>query len=273
VSTSARTTPWPAAALEAVAGVLGDTDAGLTGSQIGRLLAQVGLPDPGPITKKQRLVQAFDAAQRQRKSSVGTIDFIEAAMAPASYVNSGRVFSQRQGALNECLAFVGLRLQDDGHVREAPTARTLDEASRHANALRRELERRNAQPHALKWCSEEILKKDPFHASEEAVKGLMQRIRDLSDCEGDTARLIDRALSIGSAGPVLAINTLATDSERDEQSGFVNLLKGLCGMYRNPIAHDPRALRHVSDSELLELLTTVSMAHRRLDGATRMRNP
>ncbi|MEV5485666.1 TIGR02391 family protein [Streptomyces sioyaensis] len=36
---------------------------------------------------------------------------------------------------------------------------------------------------------------------------------------------------------------------------------------RNPTAHEPRLHRTVTDEELLELLTTLSMVHRRLDGA------
>ena len=38
-------------------------------------------------------------------------------------------------------------------------------------------------------------------------------------------------------------------------------------MYRNPAPHDPRLSRLVGDEELLELLTTLSMVHRRLDAA------
>ncbi|MBJ6636713.1 hypothetical protein H4N47_34255 [Streptomyces sp. I5] len=36
---------------------------------------------------------------------------------------------------------------------------------------------------------------------------------------------------------------------------------------RNPAAHEPRLHRTVTDEELLELLTTLSMVHRRLDSA------
>lgn len=38
-------------------------------------------------------------------------------------------------------------------------------------------------------------------------------------------------------------------------------------MFRNPAAHKPRFHRTVTDDELLELLTTLSMVHRRLDSA------
>ncbi|MFE2267165.1 TIGR02391 family protein [Streptomyces griseosporeus] len=46
---------------------------------------------------------------------------------------------------------------------------------------------------------------------------------------------------------------------------LANLVKGLFSMYRNPAAHEPRLHRAVTDEELLELLTTLSMVHRRLD--------
>ena len=39
-------------------------------------------------------------------------------------------------------------------------------------------------------------------------------------------------------------------------------------MFRNPVAHDPRALRAVTDTQLLELATALSLVHRRLDVAT-----
>lgn len=39
-----------------------------------------------------------------------------------------------------------------------------------------------------------------------------------------------------------------------------------------PTAHDPRLPRTISEEELLEVLTIVSMVHRRLDGAKRGQN-
>ena len=77
-------------------------------------------------------------------------------------------------------------------------------------------------------------------------------------------------LSLGRTGtPRLAINSLATQTEKDEQSGLANLVKGMVGMYRNPTAHDPRLRRSISDDELLEVLNLVSMVHRRLDEVRR----
>lgn len=41
---------WSAAALIGVAQVFGDTEHGFTGPQIEAMLAQLNIPDPGPIT-------------------------------------------------------------------------------------------------------------------------------------------------------------------------------------------------------------------------------
>lgn len=115
----------------------------------------------------------------------------------------------------------------------------------------------------LQSCLDEVLAKDAFHAGLEAVKGLAQRLRDMTGLHGDGARLVDDALSLGSSGvPTLAINSLVTASEQDEQKGLAMVLKGLFALYRNPLAHDPRAFRVVTDEELLELLTTLSMTSR-----------
>jgi uncharacterized protein (TIGR02391 family) len=89
--------------------------------------------------------------------------------------------------------------------------------------------------------------------------------RDLTGEERGGAAIVDATIPLGRGGtPRLAINPLLTSSERDEQPGFAGLLKGIFGMYRNPVAHDPRGLRAVTDDELL---TVISMAHRRLDSA------
>jgi uncharacterized protein (TIGR02391 family) len=112
------------------------------------------------------------------------------------------------------------------------------------------------------------LVKNAFHAQLEAAKSVFDKLRDRTGLSGDGAGLVDAALALGKAGtPRLAINQLATQTERDEQSGFANLIKGLSSMFRNPVAHDPRLKRTITDDELLEFLTMLSMVHRRLDEA------
>lgn len=66
---------------------------------------------------------------------------------------------------------------------------------------------------------------------------------------------------------MLAINRRSTKSERDEQSGFCNLLKGLFGMFRNPTAHEARINWQMAEADAEDLMSLVSLIHPRLDAA------
>ena len=55
--------------------------------------------------------------------------------------------------------------------------------------------------------------------------------------------------------PRIAINDLLTDSQRSEQSGFANLVKGFFGMFRNPTAHEARVLWRMSKEDAEDLLS------------------
>jgi uncharacterized protein (TIGR02391 family) len=66
----------------------------------------------------------------------------------------------------------------------------------------------------------------------------------------------------------VTINALLTDSQRSEQSGFANLVKGTFGMFRNPTAHEARILWAISKEDAEDLLSLASLIHRRLDAAT-----
>jgi uncharacterized protein (TIGR02391 family) len=261
--------PWDAQVVEGVADVLGDTATGLTGSQIGQLLAELHIADPlAGYTKRIRLRHALLAKQQHDRASNCVIAFITRSMAPVRYRDEPGLRTLRQDALNEVLVYEGLRVNDKGKVQRGPQASTLSEAAQHANNLRAELRRRGTHPDVLRYCTTELLQKNSFHAMLEAAKSVFDKLRCRTGLTGDGAVLVDAALALGRSGtPRLAINTLASHTDRDEQTGFANLIKGLSGMFRNPVAHDPRLNRTVTDDELLELLTTLSMIHRRLDAA------
>jgi len=262
--------PWPEHVVEGVADVLGQTDGGLTGSEIATLLERCRIPDLAPgATKRHRLRYALIDRQSRDQAANCIIKFVTEAMQPVRYRSNPALFSARQAALDEVLVFLGFRVNDEGKLQRGARADTLSEAARHANSLRAELRRRGVHPDVLRYCSQEVLERNPFHASLEATKSVPDRIRTMTGLTGDGAALIDAALSLGQHNsPRISINGLATVTEQDEQKGFANLCKGLLGMFRNPTAHDPRISRIVSDDELLELLTMVSMVHRRLDAAT-----
>jgi uncharacterized protein (TIGR02391 family) len=75
----------------------------------------------------------------------------------------------------------------------------------------------------------------------------------------DGAELIDKAFSIKN--PVLAINTLRTDSEQSEHKGFGNYLKGIFGMFRNVTAHTPKIKWAINKNDALDAMMVISYAH------------
>lgn len=267
---AARHEPWPEHLAEGIADVLGETTTGLTGSEIALLLQRSKIEDVAPsVTKRHRLRMALISRQSHDQAANCIIRFITEAMQPVRYRDNPGLFSARQDALNEVLVFVGLRLNDEGKVARGARADTLSEAAKHANSLRAELRRRGVHADVLRYCSQEVLERNAFHAALEAAKSVPDRLRSMTCEHGDGASLIDATLALGQRGvPKVAINRLATDSERDEQRGFANLCKGVQAMFRNPTAHDPRIARPITDDELLEVLMIVSMIHRRLDDAT-----
>ncbi len=114
----------------------------------------------------------------------------------------------------------------------------------------------------LKYCRSELLQDNYFHAVFEATKGLAQRIREMSSVEADGAALVDRVFSIER--PVLAFNTLRTETERSEYKGFAALLKGCFAAVRNPLAHEPKILWEGED-DAADYFSLISLLHRKLD--------
>lgn len=261
--------PFPAAQIDAIASVLGDTYGGLTGSQIGQLLAQCGINDPlVGETKRYRLAEALSARQRRDGAGNCVVHFIKTAMSPVRYAGSPEVFDSLRSALNEVLGFSGLFLAEDGAVHRRKPVTTLSEAAARTKRLRDEMLRRGVHGEVLRFCQADLLQGDCFDSVFEATKGLGERIREMTGLWEDGAQLADKAFGLGQSGlPVVAFNALQTESERSEQSGLANLMKGVFGTFRNPAAHTPKVKWPVSEPDALDLLTTLSMIHRRLDSA------
>ena len=221
------------------------------------------------MTKRHWLFNAL--AARQNRDNVGNcvVRFMTEAMAPVRYRNEPATFARLRGELNEVLIYAELRITEEGKVARVRggKATTLDEAAERAGTIRTELRRRDTHAELLRYCTIELLQKNNFHALLEASKSIPDRIRACTGLTFDGADVVDATLT-NSSGPVLAINAGLTRTDRSEQSGFANLVKGLLGLYRNPTAHDPRLHRAVTDEELVEALTAMSMVHRRLDQVT-----
>jgi uncharacterized protein (TIGR02391 family) len=252
--------------LHAICSILGDTNEGLTGTQIGQLLQRCGIDDPSPgITKRDRLFDALRAKQERDGCANNILAFVETALDPVRFIGNAAGFATFRDRLNEALAFSGLHLGEDGKLQAVAPARTLDEAQERAGRLRSELARRRVHHDVLQFCKAELLKNNYFHAVFEATKSVAEKIRQRTGLTSDGAELVDEAFGLKS--PLLAINTLRTETEQTEQKGFANLVKGVFGVFRNVTAHAPKITWPIDEQDALDLLSLVSYVHRRLDTA------
>jgi len=186
-------------------------------------------------------------------------------MKPERYVKQPERFEQLRANLNRALAFSALAVDAAGEIYPAERAETISEAQRRANELRAVLTTRGVHPDVLRFCRAELVADNYFHAVLEATKSIADKLRAKSGVNEDGAKLVDATLC--GAEPRLAINDLTTESQRSEQSGVANLLKGVFGMFRNPTAHEARILWAMNKDDAEDLLSMASLIHRRLDGA------
>lgn len=178
--------------LEAIAGALGETEIGLKNSEIEFLFQTAQMADPGAMTKRHRIYNAFVANQSSRQDRGGVLKFIRVAMKPARYSREPHRFEPMRAALNTALAFAGLVVDEAGTLGPAEKATTLPEAQRRARDLRRDLEGRGVHPDVLAFCRAELVADDYFHAVEEAVKSVAVKIRAKTGLSDDGAGLVDR---------------------------------------------------------------------------------
>lgn len=251
--------------LEAIAGALGDTTDGLTNPEIGLLIQSAKMADPGQMTKRHRIYNAFVESQNSKRNRTHVLQFIRLAMSPARYSREPHRFEPMRAGLNQALAFAGLVVDETGALGSVDRVTTLPEAQRRARDLRTDLEGRGVHPDVLAFCRAELLADNYFHAVQEAVKSVADKIRRKTGLSDDGAPLVDRAL--GGDPPMLAINPRKTVSEKSEQSGFANLVRGAFGMFRNPTAHEARIHWTMTKADAEDLLTIVSLIHRRLDAS------
>ena len=259
--------------LTSICKILADTSDGLTGTEIAYFLRHCGMPDVSPeMTKWKRLFNAFVEFQNKRQFGNHVVVFINQAMNPVQYTGKPASFNDRRDQLNAVLSFSGMSVRDDGKVRWVKKAVSLDEAMERANRIHSVLVSRQVHQDVLLFCKAELLQKNYFHAIFEAMKSVSKKIKDLSGLDGDGSELVDKAFGFKDAArPVLCINLFSNETQKGELRGFSNLLKGLFGTVRNPLAHDPKIELDMTEQDALDILTTLSLIHRKLDRAYKLK--
>ena len=250
--------------LEGIARIIGDTERGLTGSEIGRLLLQSKLKDiDSTNTKWKRIYNSFIDFQNKNHVANNIFTFILYSMDPARFIGNKDLFEDLRETLNQQLAFAGFKISESGKLQKTKQALTLSEAQERAVRLKSKLSERNGHPEIFKYCHAELLSNNYFHSVFEAVKSIAERIRNITGLTNDGSNLIDQ--SLGGNNPLIKINDFISETEISEQKGFVNLLKGVFGMFRNTTAHAPKIMWTIYEQDALDILSTISLIHRKLD--------
>ena len=253
--------------IESLSKVLGDCG---SGSEISRVLASCNIRDgSNESTKWRRLYAIFLEIQREDRCANQIMNFIQSFLTPARFVGRNDEFESHCIELNTILALSGFEYRADGQFRKRTPATTLSEAERRASTIQAKFQGRRIHSEVLKYCRAELMQENYFHAVLEASKGLAQRIRDMSGLDGDGAALVDKVFT--SKAPILAFNTLRTETEENEHKGFATLLKGCFATVRNPLAHEPKIMWDGED-DAADYFTLISLLHRKLDDCIRTTN-
>ncbi|MEJ7823295.1 MAG: TIGR02391 family protein [Chitinophagaceae bacterium] len=261
---STRRPPIDGSVLEGLSKVLGDTNNGLTGTEIGKFLEEVEITDVDPLmTKWKRLYNAFVSYQNKAKISNNILRFINKSMNPARFIGKNEQYEDTRFELNKRLSFIGLELSPRGKFSLISSMTTILEAEERANRFKSKLEQRRVHNKIYEYCKAELLAQNYFHSVFEAVKSIAETIRQKSGLTSDGSELVDAAFSIRN--PLIKINDLSSETQESEHKGFANLIKGVFGMFRNTTAHAPKIIWEINESDALDIMSTISLIHRKLE--------
>lgn len=252
------------AELVAIAKALGDTDFGFTATEIGQLLLQYGFSDTDPtLTKYKRLYNSFCERCNKEHSFNCVYMFIQNCMDPARGIINGELYEKRRFEVNKILMLKGMEVHDDGKFYKVEKAERLSEVERRTKDLKQKLYAYSAHSRVLACCKEELLAEDYFHAVQEAAKSVCDRVREMSGLLLDGNELIQTAFSIKN--PYIALNSLRTSSEQNQQNGFKEIMLGIIHMVRNVTAHELRIRWDIKEKDAVDILQQISFVHKYLD--------
>ncbi|MCX6318077.1 MAG: TIGR02391 family protein [Bacteroidetes bacterium] len=249
--------------IEGLAKILGDTNQGLTVTELSKFIPEAGLRDVDPFnTKWKRLYNSFADYQNRNKNSNNILTFIALSINPSRFVGKNEKFEMIRAELNKRLSFIGLFLNESGILNPVKKATTITEAEERISRFKSKLESRNIHPKIYEYCNSELITENYFHSVFEAVKSVAEEIRKRTNLTLDGGELIDKVFSV--TNPLIKINSLKNETEQSEQKGFSNLIKGVFGMFRNTIAHSPKVIWTITEDEALDIMTIISLIHKKI---------
>ncbi len=272
--------------VESVSRILGEL---VTGSEITSMFEVLNLPDfdinrtnearrvaplarPIISTKWRRINESIVKVCVSSHSATPFFSVIEYIMRPQEFMENPELWTKTLSSINSHLMFYGYELGDNGKIAKVSAPTTFGEAQLRLQSLDDRLSKLEIHPEILKYCKEELLTDNYFHAILEASKGLLDRVRRMSETTDDGNTLINNTFSLKHPLIVIRGNMLETQTERSKYSGLKSLLNTVVYLYRNPNAHEPKLYDVTSETDAITAFTLMSLAHKTLDNCSNVRD-
>ena len=248
--------------------IIGDTDNGLSGADINRALQDVEIKYEyvSGDNKRDRLYNCLRNDYECYRSSNRIVAFLNTVMDPGRYVKPEKrqQYEYLFENINKVLRLKGYQYDKSGALVEVPKADSLDDVDKLINEMKTWMYYRSLHRDVTKYCTEELLRKENYNAVFEASKGLEKRIQDMIGLPNTGEGLIINAFDPHKPS-FIALNSCRSQTEKDETDGMIFLLKSVFKMYRNPAAHTLKCDWKKNQTETLDALTVISVAHKYLD--------
>ncbi|WP_231105508.1 TIGR02391 family protein [Enterococcus hirae] len=268
--------PIDNALIEEISIILADV---LTGSKITTMFQYLNFKDfdqinnlPTTSTKWRRLNETISYHCSVSKNAKPLFKVTQYVMQPQKFIDKPELWKSTLKAINSKLIFYGFELNDSGKIIPSVRVDSFSEAQKRLLSFQDKLSDYDIHEQTMFYCKEEFLKENYFHAIFEASKGLLNRVRSISELTEDGSLLIDKAFILKRPVILIKNNMLSTLTEKSEYNGLKSLLNTIVYLYRNPQAHEPKLYNPKSETDAITAFTLISLAHRILDNCINVRD-
>ena len=234
--------------------------AGIQGTEASKVRSEQAVAELLEIT------QSFPGKLRQNP----ILDVVEQLCNPEEWFGRPKDRKAVIESVNEVIRRYGFEVLEEGEIVGTagpigkPSSKTIS-PGRAVPAVRmpRKLSDRNLHPEVLRLTQEDFERGSHFHAVHEGCKGFVEYVRMKSKLTADGIDLMNLAFS-PKGGP-LRLNDLATETDRNEQQGLMQMASGLVAGIRNPTSHRTKDNWPLTQEDALGILSFLSYLYRQVD--------
>jgi len=124
-------------------------------------------------------------------------------------------------------------------------------------------------PRIKEACRDLFEKGEYANAVFEAAKGYNEFVKEKSGVNNQDGRSLMQ-LVFKPDNPVLKVNPLKTESDRNEQEGVRLLSEGIVAAFRNPKGHTPKSKIRITPYEALDQIVTISLLAMKVEKAQKV---